>query len=86
MMEAFVGAWFEGKELQYLGRMKNSKTVLHVSDIVKCDVETIDKGLLRNSVGGETTHTFLLEKLTQADVRLWDEAITMICLPTFKLA
>ena len=34
MMEAFVGAGFEEKELQPLGRMKNSKEVLHVSDIV----------------------------------------------------
>ena len=66
--------------------MKKSKKVLHVSDIVKCDGETIDKGLLGNSVGGESTHTFPLEKPTRADVRLWDEAITRIYLPTFKLA
>ena len=86
MMEAFVGAEFEGKELQRLSRMKNSKKVLHMSGIVTCDGETIDKGLLGNSVGGERTHTFLLEKPTRADVRLWDEAITRICLPTFKPA
>ena len=84
MMDAFVGAGFEGKELQRLGRMKNSKKVLHVSDIVKCDGETIDKGWLGNSVVGESTHMFPLEKPTRADVRLWDEAIMRICLPTFK--
>ena len=36
-------------------------------------------------MGGESTHTFPLEKPTQADDRLWDEAITRICLPNFKL-
>jgi len=85
LMEAFVRAGFEGKELQHLGRMKNSKHVLHVSDLVKCDGVMIDKGLLGNSVGGESTHKFLLEKPTRADARLWDEAITRICIPTFKL-
>ena len=87
LMEAFVGVGFKGKELQCLGRMKNSKKVLHVSDLMKCDGVTIYKGLLGNLVGGESTHThmFPLEKPTQADVRLWDDDITRICLPTFKL-
>ena len=60
LTEALVGAGFKGKELQRLGRMKNSKKVLHVSDLVKCDGEAIDKGMLGNLVGGESTHTFLL--------------------------
>ena len=50
--------------------MKNGKKVLHVSDIVKYDVATIDKGLLGNSVCGESTHTFPLDKPTQADAML----------------
>ena len=61
---------FEGKELQRLGRMKNSKKVIHVSDFVKCDGVKIDKGLLGNSAGGENTHRFPLEESTQADVML----------------
>ena len=86
LMGAFAGVGFEGKELQRLGRMKNNKKVLHVLDLVKCNGETIDKGLVEKLVDGESTHTFPLEKPTRANVRLWDEAITRICLPTFKLA
>ena len=59
LMEAFVRAGFKGKKLQRLGRMKNSKHVLHVSDLVKCDGVTIDKGLLGNLVGGRAHTRFL---------------------------
>ena len=58
LMEAFVGAGSEGKEIQCMGRMKNGKKVLHVSDLVECDGVTIDRGLLGNLVGGESTHMF----------------------------
>ena len=45
LMEAFVRAGFKGKKLQRLGRMKNSKHVLYMLDLVKCNGMTIDKGL-----------------------------------------
>jgi hypothetical protein len=69
---------YSGQDLAALNIVRQHKKVIHLSCIVLCDGQSINKEYLLNTPGDSHLHKFPLQKPTQSDFRLWNRAIRQI--------
>ncbi len=61
------------------------KHLLHVSDLVLCDGQTIDPSSPTDDQILSTRHIFCREEPTQADFSLWGSALSALCEGTTRI-
>jgi hypothetical protein len=79
IMSKFYRIGFRVGQLESLNTVRKYKNLIHLSDTVLCDSQTIDPAILTNKLLQSTQHCFSHEEPTQADLALWKEAITALC-------
>jgi hypothetical protein len=70
--------YFSGQDLAGLNVVRHNKKVIHLSCIVLCDGQTINKECLLPCVGVSDHHKFPLQQPTRSDFTLWAMAIKRI--------
>jgi hypothetical protein len=69
---------YSGPDLSALNVVRQHKKVIHLSCIVLCDGQTINKECLTTGVGFSDNHKFPLQRPSRADHLLWSTAIRKI--------
>ena len=75
LMAEFYRVGYRAKQLVALNVVRCYQNLLHVSDIVKCDGNTLDEFVLSDSIKTSVLYTFPREDPTTLDFKLWDEAV-----------
>jgi hypothetical protein len=79
LMAEFMGVGkFTQSDLVSLNIMRMHKKVVHTSDIVLCDGNTIKSEMLTDRPGHSDTHKFPTQRPSPADLILWKMALRMI--------
>ncbi len=76
---------YHGKNLEALNIVRRYRNLIHVSDIVKCDGQSLDEFIISDSSELSCTHTFPREQPTATDFCLWNKAIGKLCSGTTSL-
>jgi hypothetical protein len=69
---------YSGQDLATLNMVHQHKKVIHLSYIVLCDGQTINKACLTSAPGVSHLHKFPLQQPTRSDYRLWTTALRRI--------
>jgi hypothetical protein len=77
-MSEFIRAGYKKADLLSLNIVQMHKMVIHLSDIVRCDGETIKLSMLSASAGKLDAHKFPLQRPTPTDMTLWTTALRRI--------
>jgi hypothetical protein len=69
---------YSGQDLATLNVVRQHKKVIHLSCIVLCNGQTINKACLTSAPGVSHLHKFPLQQPTRSDYRLWTTALRRI--------
>ena len=75
MISEFSKMGFLGKDLEALKVVANHKCAVHLSDIVCCDGQTINRWMLTAERGDLEGHRFPHKNTTRSDFRLWNDVL-----------
>ena len=78
LMSEFFRIGYRGHQLTALNIVRRCRNLLHVSDIVLCDGDTLDEFVISDSTEVSVSHVFPHEEPTNADFRLWKDAIASL--------
>ena len=81
LMESFIQAGYTDERLVRLSQVQKHKTLLHLSEMIKCNGVSVEEGFLGDAISMSRKYIFPLEKPTSADFTLWDEAVQNISSP-----
>ena len=85
LISAFFLLGYHGKELEALNKVRRYRNLIHVSDIVKCDGQSLDEFIILDLSELSCAHTFPREQPTATDFCLWNEAFGKLCSGTTSL-
>jgi hypothetical protein len=85
LISKFFWAGYRGKDLKALNIVQRFRNLLHLSDIVKCDGQTLDEFITSEPSEISGAHTFSQEHPTEADFWLWNIAMDKLCSGTTSL-
>jgi hypothetical protein len=85
LMAEFYRVGYQAKQMVALNVVRCYQNLLHISDIVKCNENTLDEFVLSDSIETSVLYTFPREDPTTSDFKLWDEAVRRLCSGTLRL-
>ena len=86
IMSKFNRIVFVRSSQESLGTVRKYFNIIHLSNLVCCDRNTINQGIFSGERGMLELHVFPAEQPIRADFKLWEDAITNITLGEERLS
>jgi hypothetical protein len=85
LISNFFWLGYHGKDPKAINIVQRYRNLIHVSDIVKCDGQSLDEFIILDSSDLSCAHTFPRVQQTATDFCLWNKAIGKLCSGTTSL-
>ena len=85
LMAMFFQFSFDHRQAERFNRVRHFKGVVRVSDIISCDVRTVEPFILDDTSANYLSYTFPYQKPTRGDFTFWKDCIRSMISASFTL-